>query len=74
MNQSIISFSRTEINDRRKSKVFECLNKISVIHPDSAKLFFWDITNFIFIILNLTYVPIETVINTTFFDIYGAKW
>lgn len=50
------------------------LKNIPVVHPNSAKLFLWDVTNFIFIILNVTYVPIETVITSTFRDIYGFQW
>ncbi|KAL4481433.1 hypothetical protein ABPG74_007522 [Tetrahymena malaccensis] len=51
-----------------------CFGCFPVIHPDSKKLFLFDIINFIFIILNLTYVPIETVIDTPFLQMYGNKW
>lgn len=73
-----MNISKTELQDKGICSCYcairEWFGRVSVIHPDSAKLFFFDITNFIFIILNLTYVPIETVINTPFIDIYGPKW
>lgn len=50
------------------------LNSIPVIHPNSNKLLFWDLMNFTFIILNVIYVPIETVIVQSFSEMYGPKW
>ncbi|KAL4468158.1 hypothetical protein ABPG72_017139 [Tetrahymena utriculariae] len=73
---STINYQKNESGQQIKKCSFIqfCFGCIPVIHPDSKKLFFFDIINFIFIILNLTYVPIETVIDTPFLQMYGNKW
>ncbi|EAR93650.2 cation channel family protein (macronuclear) [Tetrahymena thermophila SB210] len=73
---STINNQKNESGQQNKKCSFIqfCFGCIPVIHPDSKKLFLFDIINLIFIILNLTYVPIETVIDTPFLQMYGNKW
>jgi len=50
----------------KNSRLAYFLSNIPVVHPNSGKLLSWDISIFIFTILSITYIPIESVINTNF--------